>query len=116
MKIDIHNTNKKYNIIYADPPWQYRNMGNIQGTASQHYTTMGQKEIISMGETTKRISAVNCMLFLWCTFPKLQEGLDTIKAWGFEYKTIGFNWIKKNKNGTNFLGWVGIQKAIARYA
>ena len=27
MKIDIFNTNKKYNIIYADPPWSYRNRG-----------------------------------------------------------------------------------------
>ena len=46
----------------------------------------------------------NCILFLWATFPKLQEALDVIKAWGFEYKTVGFTWIKKNKNGGNFFG------------
>ena len=39
----------------------------------------------------------NCVLFIWVTFPKLQEGLDTIKAWGFTYKTIAFNWVKRNK-------------------
>ena len=104
MKVDIYNTDKKYNIIYADPPWSYRNMGNIQATANSHYNTMKQKDIEDMGETIKKISDKNCMLFLWVTFPKLQEGLDTIKAWGFEYKTIGFNWIKKNKNGTIFFG------------
>lgn len=104
MKVDIFNTNKKYNIIYADPPWSYRNMGNIQATASSHYNTMNQKDIEEMGEIIKKISDDNCMLFLWATFPKIQEALDTIKAWGFEYKTIGFNWIKKNKNGSNFFG------------
>ena len=40
MKVDIFNTDKKYNIIYADPPWEYRNMGNIQATANSHYPTM----------------------------------------------------------------------------
>lgn len=104
MKVDIFSTNKKYNIIYADPPWSYRNMGNIQATANQHYNTMKQEEIEDLGKVIKNISDTNCMLFIWVTFPKLQEGLNTIKAWGFEYKTIGFNWIKKNKNGSNFFG------------
>lgn len=45
------------------------------------------------------------MLFLWVTFPNLQEGLDVIKAWGFKYKTLGFSWIKTNKkNGKPFFG------------
>lgn len=104
MKVDIYNTDKKYNIIYADPPWSYRNMGNIQASAKQHYNTMNQIDIENLGGYVKNISDKNCMLFIWVTFPKLQEGLDTIRAWGFEYKTIGFNWIKKNKNGTNFFG------------
>ena len=36
---------KKYQIIYADPPWAYRDMGNIQATASSHYKTMKQEDI-----------------------------------------------------------------------
>lgn len=39
----------------------------------------------------------NCVLFLWVTFPCLLEGLELIKKWGFEYKTCGFTWVKKNK-------------------
>jgi len=93
---------KKYNVIYADPPWSYRNMGTIQGTANSKYNTMNQKDIENI--PIKNIADDNCILFLWVTFPKLQEGLDTIKAWGFDYKTIGFNWIKKNKCGSNFFG------------
>ena len=94
---------KKYQIIYADPPWAYRNMGNIQATANAHYKTMSQKDIESL--PIRGIADKNCILFLWATFPKLQEALDTIKAWGFEYKTIGFNWVKTNpKNGKPFFG------------
>lgn len=102
MKIDIFNTNKKYNIIYADPPWSYRNRGGVQGNVLKHYQTMKNEDIYNL--PIENIADDNCILFLWATFPNLQEALNTIKAWGFEYKTCGFNWIKKNKNGTNFFG------------
>lgn len=49
MKVDIYNTNKKYNIIYADPPWSYRNAGNIHATATSHYHTMKQTDIENLG-------------------------------------------------------------------
>ncbi len=93
---------KKYQIIYADCPWAYRNMGNIQGVASAQYQTMNNKDICEL--PIDKISDENCILFLWATFPKIQEALDVIKAWGFDYKTVGFTWIKKNKNGGNFFG------------
>ncbi len=93
---------RKYQIIYADPPWAYRNMGNIQATANAHYPTMKNDDICRL--PVREIAADNSILFLWATFPKLQEALDVIKSWGFEYKTVGFTWIKKNKKGGNFFG------------
>ena len=93
---------KKYKIIYADPPWAYKNMGNIQNNVLKHYSTMKQEDIESLN--VNEIADDNSILFLWVTMPKLQEGLNVIKAWGFEYKTCGFNWIKKNKCGSNFFG------------
>lgn len=102
MKVDIFNTEKKYDIIYADPPWEYRNMGNIQATAASHYSTMKQADIEKL--PVGGLATDNAILFMWATFPKLKEALDTIKAWGFEYKTCGFTWVKKNKNGSNFFG------------
>lgn len=102
MKIDIFNTDKRYSIIYADPPWEYRNMGNIQAPANSHYATMKQKDIEKL--PIHNLVADNAILFIWATFPKIQEALNTIKAWGFEYKTVGFTWVKKNKNGGNFFG------------
>ncbi len=51
------------------------------------------------------IADENCMLFLWATFPNLSEALEVMRSWGFQYKTLGFSWIKTNKkNGKPFFG------------
>lgn len=104
--VNIYNINKKYNIIYADPPWNYndkRKGKKISGGAELHYPTMKIDDIKNL--PIKNIADDNCMLFLWVTFPNLQEGLDVIKSWGFKYKTLGFSWIKTNKNnGKPFFG------------
>ena len=107
MKERLIDINKKYNIIYADPPWSYRDKRDkhprLCGGASAHYNTMTIEEIKNL--PVNKLADDNCMLFLWLTFPNLQEGLDVIKAWGFTYKTLGFSWIKTNKkNGKPFFG------------
>ena len=107
MKVDIFDTEKKYQIIYADPTWSYRDKRNkhprLRGGALSHYQTMRIDEIKSL--PVQKIAEDNCMLFLWTTFPNLQEGLDTIRKWGFTYNTLGFSWIKTNKkNGKPFFG------------
>jgi len=96
---------KKYQIIYADPPWSYDDKSLNRGGAERHYSTMDNKDICDI--PIQKIADDNCILFMWATFPKLQEGLDVIKSWGFEFKTCGFVWIKTNKrtntNQTSFL-------------
>ena len=108
MKVDIYNTDKKYNIIYADPPWRYRDVHTwhkMRGGVEKHYKTMHIKEIENMGETINKIAAANCLLFMWVTFPNLKEGLKVIEKWEFTYKTLGFSWIKTNKkNGKPCFG------------
>ena len=49
----------------------------------------------------------NCILFLWVTFPNLIEGIDTIEAWGFTYKTCAFNWVKRNKREHSWFWGMG---------
>ena len=49
----------------------------------------------------------DCVLLLWVTYPLLQEGLQTIKEWGFTYKTCGFSWVKKNKIKDSFFWGLG---------
>lgn len=94
---------KNYEIIYADPPWKYnRNVG--EGIASEEYSLMSNDKIASYLSDNKIYPEENSMLFLWVTFPMLEEGMEILDRWGFEYKTCGFNWIKLNKNGKPFFG------------
>lgn len=80
---NLHN--KKYQIIYSDPPWKYRqgkSMGtNFQGAADAQYKCMNYKEICKL--PIKEIADKDCILFLWATFPMLKEALTVIEAWGF---------------------------------
>lgn len=100
MKVDIFNSPKKYKIIYADPPWRYgdkrtgrgKNNPNGAGGAEKHYSTMSTDEICKL--PVKNIADDNCMMFLWTTAPMIFEAEKVIKAWGFEYKTFGFVWVK----------------------
>lgn len=96
---------KKYKIIYADPPWQYRVYSKKgQGrSAEHHYHTMSIKDIMAL--PVDKIADKDCILFLWITFPCLKEGIEVMERWGFKYKTCGFNWVKRNKKkNTYFIG------------
>ena len=93
---------KKYMIIYADPPWSYNDQGCI-GTMSEHYNGMTLEDICNL--PVKDISDKDSILFLWATYPMLKEALRVIESWGFEYKSIAFQWIKLNpKSKTPFYG------------
>ena len=94
--------NKKYQIIYADPPWRYSDRG-CNGACEKHYETMTLKEICNL--PLRRITDDNCVLFIWATYPMLREALMVIEEWGFTYKSIGFQWLKLNKKAlTPFYG------------
>ncbi len=83
--------NKRYQIIYADPPWKYNDAVG-HGAASKHYSVLSLEEIKALDVVS--IADKNCYLFCWCTGPKMSWGIDVIKAWGFKYLTIPFVWIK----------------------
>ena len=94
--------NKKYQIIYADPAWSYQDK-NCNGACLKHYKTMPLKDIKEL--PVKDMADDNCVLFLWATYPLLPEAFEVIKAWGFKYKSIAFQWIKLNPvSGTYFYG------------
>uniref|UniRef100_A0A6H1ZV00 Putative methyltransferase n=1 Tax=viral metagenome TaxID=1070528 RepID=A0A6H1ZV00_9ZZZZ len=88
----------KYNIIYADPAWEY--WGGGYKNQSQHYDVMNYRDMMTMpiGE----LSADNCILFMWATFPALKQAFELLEAWGFEYSTVGFTWVKSKKDKTGF--------------
>jgi len=97
----------KYQIIYADPPWEYRLFSNAKGgrTAASHYKTMRLIDIYQL--PINKIADEDCCLFLWATCPCLPEALFTIKQWGFFYKTVAFVWVKKNKISDSWFWGMG---------
>lgn len=111
MFVDIYNTNKKYDIIYADPPWSYYNdmsvnpdCTTIRGMRRPPYPVLSTNDICKI--PVNKITNNNCILFIWTTDYHLNRCMRVIQEWGFEYKTVGFVWAKKNKNGeqVSFMG------------
>lgn len=98
---------KKYNIIYADPPWSFKTYSKKGNKKSplRYYNTMTKAEIDSL--PVKDIAEKDCVLFLWVTYPKLLECIATIQEWGFTYKTCGFSWVKRNKKSDGFFTGLG---------
>ncbi len=103
---------KKYQIIYADPPWQFsggiRSSKKIDGEF-QYYTpetTVGSgkfKSIMMDDEIlalpVSCITDDDCVLFLWTTDAHLPLAIKVMTAWGMPYKTVAFVWNKKEKSG-----------------
>lgn len=88
--------NKKFSVIYADPPWSFKawsSKGTGRG-ASQHYSTLKTKDICKI--PVADIAEKNCVLLLWAVMPQLPEALRVIDEWGFKFKTVGFTWMKQN--------------------
>ena len=92
-------TIQKYQVIYADPPWDYQQC-RLSGSAKKHYPTMRIEELCAL--PVAEIADRDCALFLWATFPQLPEALRLIQAWGFVYKTVAFVWLKENRKAG---GW-----------
>ena len=99
-------TDKKYQIIYADPPWSYYN--DMSVTPDQNHSGLGLMKkvpypVLSSEDIknipVKNIAAENAILFMWVTDYHLERAMKVIQNWGFSYKTVGFVWSKRNKKG-----------------
>lgn len=96
---------EKYSLIYADPPWQYRDKAKDGDRGA------GFKYPTATLEDLKRLpvwdlAADSCLLAMWWVPPMPQEALDLVKAWGFRLMTMkGFSWHKiHEKSGKTCLG------------
>ena len=94
---------KKYSIIYCDPPWDYK--GQTQhagkgvpdtGGASNHYGTMKLPELKKLDVASH--CEKDCLLFMWSSSPHLDQAIDLMKSWGFNWATVGFVWEKQRVN------------------
>ena len=92
----------KYQIIYADPPWFFpHNYGKIDKSrlsgfgAELRYKLMTDNELLAL--PIQELADTNCALFLWVVNSRIDFGIEVLKCWGFNYKTVAFNWIKTAK-------------------
>lgn len=94
----------KYNVIYADPPWRYDQKG-VQGAVEKQYPTMGIEELCAL--PVADLTATDSALFMWATFPQLPKALYLMEAWGFQYITVAFVWLKKNRKADSWFYGLG---------
>ena len=97
--------NKKYQIIYADPPWNFnfRKRNRLSEEAKARlYDTMDGESICKL--PIKELTDNNCVLFLWVMNSELPLALRVIESWGFTYKTVAFTWVKTRINTYHFGG------------
>lgn len=96
-----------FGAILADPPWRFevwsgetavkrRASNGTNVSAAVHYRTMAPAELQALN--VAQLAADDCVLFMWCTWPTLLEGLALIERWGFKYKTCAFDWMKAHTN------------------
>jgi len=94
----------RFRTVLADPPWAFE-CWNAKGghkSASAHYDTQGIDFLASL--PVKDILADDACLFVWACWPTLPDAFRLIEAWGFTYKTLGFNWVKCTGAGTARMG------------
>jgi N6-adenosine-specific RNA methylase IME4 len=100
-----------FDVILADPPWHFRNYsadapgmthGRSRG-ANKYYPTMTTDDLCKL----QIPAADNAVLFLWACWPTLPDALRVIEAWGFEYKSLAWTWIKSNPTGWGFFTGMG---------
>jgi N6-adenosine-specific RNA methylase IME4 len=85
---------KKFAVIYPDPSWPFETYSEKgkQRSAERHYDTMSLDQIKAL--PVQALAADDCALLLWVTWPGLHDAVDVIRAWGFEYRTCSFLWVK----------------------
>ena len=92
----------KFEILYADPPWEYGNQQHKgkgkppSGGAATHYPTMTLDRLKRLDLPS--VTAPDALLYMWSSSPHLDQAIELMKAWGFQWATVGFVWDKQRVN------------------
>jgi len=90
---------QKYRTILADPPWRFQNRTGKMAPEHKRLSRYGTLELEDIKSLpVAQIIKEPAHLYLWVPNALLQEGLDVLRAWGFEYKT-NLVWYKVRKDG-----------------
>ena len=103
----VNFPNKKYGVIYADPPWLFKTRSDKGKDRSpeKHYKVLSHADICNMG--VGNFAKDNAVLLMWVIAPLLDKAFEVINAWGFKYKTVAFTWAKTNKTKPGFFTGLG---------
>jgi len=97
---------KKYQLIYADPPWQFSNKktgGSMNSGAAKQYRVTGIEDLKRLD--VESIADINCVLVMWWVGAMPQEALDLVRSWGFTVKNMnGIIWRKLTKKNKRYFG------------
>lgn len=93
---DPFRAERRYRVIYADPPWTYRDRATAgRRGVGYKYPLLSDQGVAEL--PVAQIAADDALLFLWVTWPKLPEVLPIIGAWGFRFRTVAFVWVKRTR-------------------
>lgn len=88
---------QNFEIVYADPAWNYFGDPDKMAAAGKHYDLMSQADVCAM--PIKDIMAPKAALFLWCTGPRMDLAFEALSSWGLHYRGVAFVWVKTRKDG-----------------
>ncbi len=99
-----------YSVVLADPPWKYNDYAAAPGQihnrargAAKHYPVMTLEQIQEL--PVSDFADGQCALFMWATWPLIDQALCLISSWGFTYKTLAWEWVKTNRKSAGlFMG------------
>lgn len=103
LAVGCNKPDKLFSIIYCDPPWDYKGQvqhtgknGKTSGGATSHYGTLTLNELKKLDVLS--YCEDDCLLFMWSSSPHLDQAIDLLKSWGFQWATVGFVWDKQKVN------------------
>ena len=86
----------RYDVVLSDPPWSYSGAQDKWGAASKFYQTHSDEVLHMIARPPLNDPGV---LFLWTSGPKMNSAIHLIESWGLHYRSVGFVWVKTNKEG-----------------
>ena len=97
----VNFPNKKYGVIYADPPWLFKTRSDKGKDRSpeKHYPVLSIADICNL--PVSDIAKPDSVLLMWVVDPLLDQAFKVIDAWGFTYRP----WVLHGQNNKNLMGF-----------
>lgn len=88
-----------FHTILADPPWRFQNRTGKMAPEHKRLSRYGTMTFNNIFELPiAQLAEPQAHLYLWVPNALISEGLETMRRWGFTYKT-NLIWYKVRKDG-----------------